>query len=63
MKEKLTPSDLAVDIIAVEIPETNYNLIDQTRFSSISPTMGTTWNATQTFDTKGQPKDKDNDKD
>ena len=61
--KKLTPSDLAVDVLAIGIPDNNYNFGDQTRFSSISPTMGTTWNATQTFDTKGQPKDKDNDKD
>ena len=39
------------------------NLVDQVRFNSISPIMGTTWNATQTFDPKGQPRDKDNDKD
>lgn len=60
---KLTPFDLATDVSVVEIPEAEYSSLNQSRFNTISPKMGTTWNATQTFDSKGQPKDKDNDKD
>lgn len=60
---KLNPLDVADKKIKLRIGSTPYNWKSQTRwnYKSIEPSMSTTWNRTQTFNSKGQPNDKDND--
>ena len=61
MEFKTTPFDIAEDVIKVTLPETDYNSVTQTRFDSSDASMSITWNATQTFNSSGQPTDSDND--
>ena len=65
MAALLSPKDLARTAINIPTEETQYDPITQTRFGmaddQVRP-MATTYNGTQTFDHKGQPKDSDNDK-
>ena len=65
MATKLSPYDLAEEVTVLELPENEYNHKTQTRFDVVNPILAatTTYNGTQTFDSKGQPKDNDNDKD
>lgn len=62
MQTLTSPFDIAEDVVTIELPEAEYNNNTQTRFDIANPILATTWNTTQTFDTKGAPKDKDNDK-
>jgi len=66
MTTLLTPDQLARPAINIPAEETKYDASSQTRYAMqmngcIRP-MATTFNGTQTFDHKGQPKDSDNDK-
>jgi len=60
---KQTPLTIADKKIKLRVEDTPYDWKNQTRwnFKSIEPSMSTTWNRTQTFNSKGQPSDKDND--
>ena len=60
---KLTPLTIADNKVKLNVDGTHYNWKSQTRwnYKNIEPKMGTTWNRTQTFNTKGQPSDTDND--
>lgn len=65
LERKKTPIDFADSMVMIETPDLEYNEEKQTRFYDDSnPNLivgAVTFNRTQTFDTKGQPKDKDND--
>ena len=61
MKTQTSPFDIAEDLVTIDLPEDEYNKNTQTRFDIANPILATTWNATQTFDSKGQPRDSDND--
>lgn len=61
MKAKISPYDLAEDVMTIEIPDSDYNFDTQSRFNDLSTSMASTYNATQTFDQWGKPKDRDND--
>ena len=58
----MTPFDIAEDVTAIQLPESEYNNNTQTRFDMLNPTLSITRNTTQTFDSKGLPKDRDDDK-
>jgi hypothetical protein len=58
----ITPSDIAGPMIKLCVPEGAYRHETQCGSEINGPTMATTFNATQTFNSKGQPNDKDNDK-
>jgi hypothetical protein len=58
---KTTPADLARARISVDLPEAEYSHSSQTRFAAADVSNAITWNATQTFDPKGKPIDRDND--
>ena len=62
MKTKISPYDIADDVMTIEIPDNDYNFNTQSRFDVLSTPMATTYNGTQTFDSYGKPKDQDNDK-
>ena len=62
MQTLTSPFDIAEDVVTIELPEAEYNNNTQTRFDSSNPVRTITWNATQTFDSKGAPRDSDNDK-
>lgn len=61
MENKLTPYDIAEDVVRIEITEEDYKDALQVRFDKITPLNAITWSQTQTFGTGGVPKDKDND--
>lgn len=61
MYKQTSPFDIAEDVVTVELPELNYDKKTQTRYNRFDPVAGTTWNATQTFSSSGQPRDSDND--
>jgi len=58
-----TPISIARPKIKINIDDSNYSHTTQTRWdnSDITTTMGVTFNRTRTFDSKGNPKDSDND--
>ena len=62
MTTKISPYDIADDVMTIEIPNNEYNFNTQSRFDVLSTPMATTYNATQTFDMTGKPKDNDHDK-
>lgn len=62
MKTKISPYDIADDVMTIEIPDSDYNFNTQSRFDVVNSPMAVTWNTTQTFGTSGQPKDVDNDR-
>jgi hypothetical protein len=62
MQTKTTPFDIAEDVVTIELPKAEYNFDTQTRFDVVNPILAVTWNTTQTFGTKGEPRDSDNDK-
>jgi hypothetical protein len=62
MATMTSPFDIAEDIFAIDLPEAPYSVIGQTRFGINDPLCATTFNQTQTFNSKGQASDKDNDK-
>ena len=59
---KLTPTAIARPKISLNVPDHSYNHETQTVHGDSLVIFATTWNATQTFDSNGRPKDKDNDK-
>jgi hypothetical protein len=61
MQTLTSPFDLAEDLVTIEIPEDEYNNNTQTRFDVADPVLSITWNATQTFNSNGTPRDSDND--
>jgi len=62
MKNLVSPFDLAEDVIAIDLPENEYDSKTQTRYDVVNPVLAITWGQTQTFDIHGKPKDSDNDK-
>ena len=62
MKTKISPYDIADDVMTIEIPDNDYNFNTQSRFDIVGTPMASTYNATQTFDMTGKPKDSDHDK-
>lgn len=62
MKTLTSPFDIAEDLVSIKLPDSEYNQETQTRFDMTDPLHATTYNATQTFDHLGKPKDNDNDK-
>ena len=61
MQTQTSPFDIAEDLVKIELPEAEYDNNTQTRFDISNPTLATTWNATQTFNSNGTPRDSDND--
>lgn len=61
MDTKLSPYDIAEDVVTIEITDEEYNDASQVRFDKITPLNAITWSQTQTFGSGGVPKDKDND--
>jgi hypothetical protein len=59
---KIKPCDLGEPKIKVNLGEAPYSHKNQTRLEKSGVIYMVTWNATQTFNTKGQPNDQDNDK-
>jgi hypothetical protein len=57
-----SPKSLSVRPLGVTIPSSTYRHNEQRRFDSSNQPMMITFNATQTFDGSGRPKDSDNDK-
>jgi hypothetical protein len=62
MVTKISPFDIAEDLLTIELPESTYDSNTQTRYDVVNPVLAITWSATQTFDSSGKPKDSDNDK-
>ncbi len=62
MQKLTSPFDIAEDMVKIEIPEAEYDNTTQTRYDMANPVLAITWNATQTYDSYGKPKDSDNDK-
>jgi hypothetical protein len=62
LARKITPADLAEPKIKVNLGEASYSHKSQTRLEKSGVIYMVTFNTTQTFNTKGQPTDKDNDK-
>ena len=61
MQTQTSPFDIAEDLVKIELPEAEYDNNTQTRFDISNPTLAITWNATQTFNSNGTPRDSDND--
>jgi hypothetical protein len=59
---KTTPAHLAQGKIKIGIPEHNYSHEGQANLDRPDAIVMITWNTTQTFNSKGQPSDRDNDK-
>lgn len=59
---KLTPSQLAQPKNILDTSGRTYSHETQTSLGKAGIVYMITWNATQTFNAKGQPSDKDNDK-
>lgn len=59
---KIKPSDLAKPKVKLDVSRQVYDHRTQTSIGDSSIVFAITWNATQTFDHKGNPKDSDNDK-
>ncbi len=55
----LAPTSFATEPVRIDVPNRSYNWASQTTFDGTS--CDVTWNATQTFDYKGNPTDSDND--
>lgn len=62
MNTKISPFDIAEDLLTIELPDSKYDSKSQKRYDVVDPVLAITWNATQTFDSSGKPKDSDNDK-
>ncbi|MBE0675471.1 MAG: hypothetical protein IH591_12490 [Bacteroidales bacterium] len=62
MDTKISPFDIAEDVLTIELPESEYDNNTQTRYDVVNPVLAITWGQTQTFDINGKPKDSDNDK-
>lgn len=62
MNTKISPFDIAEDVLTIELPESKYDNNAQTRYDVVNPVLAITWGQTQTFDSSGKPKDSDNDK-
>jgi hypothetical protein len=59
---KVVPSQLGRPKIRIEVAQHSYCHAKQATIGAPGEiVMATTWNATQTFNHKGQPSDKDND--
>ena len=58
-----TPISVARPKRLLDTADVDYSHVSQTRWSNFDVTtnMATTWNTTRTFDSKGHPKDADND--
>lgn len=61
MNTKISPFDIAEDLLTIELPDSKYNSNTQTRYDVVDPVLAITWHATQTFDNSGKPVDRDND--
>ncbi|WP_146180616.1 hypothetical protein [Limnohabitans curvus] len=65
LKAKGTPMftvhELATEPTKINLKEVDYSCETQTRFNIGNEALAITWNATQTFDHNGKPKDSDND--
>lgn len=59
---KLTPAQIAQSKITLDVSARAYSHETQTGLDKAGVIYMTTFNATQTFNSKGQPADKDNDK-
>ena len=59
---KLTPSDLGQLKIKLDTSNLVYSHVTQSSVGNGRVIYMTTWNATQTFNQKGQANDRDNDK-
>jgi len=61
----VTPQTLSKRPLAIVLPELSYDVYTQSNFGKSTPKeirlMGTTYNATQTFNPNGTPRDRDND--
>lgn len=60
--QRKTPADLSTEMTSVEISDVPFDRERQIRYTVKENIVMTTFNATQTFDAKGTPKDRDNDK-
>jgi hypothetical protein len=59
---RVTPRDLADAKICIDVTGRKYSHVTQTGVDQAGAISTITWNATQTYNTNGQPKDSDNDK-
>jgi hypothetical protein len=57
---KLTPTELSKEPLKFAVRTDNYDFSTQKR-AGFNPALAVTMNATQTHDTHGKPKDRDND--
>lgn len=59
---KITPTELSARKVKLCAPMQAYRHESQTNESDLESILTVTFNATQTYDSNGKPKDRDNDK-